>query len=444
MSESDDLLQRGIAAARAGRRDEARALLMQVVEADERSEQAWLWLAGVVDDPQDIRVCLANVLDLNPGNAQAQQGLAWVNARYGPPPDPEPAPALPEPEVAPDPPAATAPPYTGPTTRLDPQLDLAAATVSFAPPPQMPPAALAALAAEPAPAAGAAEQPCPYCGTPTPLSQDHCRQCRNSLTMRAAPPARRSTSLTILGWLWVISGVPAMLIGLLLVALAVLLPRAPRATAAASAANAAAFAVAIAVFLVGLFYIVIGRSLLGRRRWAYLLVAFFTLLGLIGIPCSLIQSATMMRDLPATLATQGLPARAITTGMTFVWVALFVSFAIQLLYILLVFLSYRDFFGPRVRLSSEIEPTGHMEHYNNGVAYKNRGMWYLATKEWEAAALRAPRDLGYLHALGLAYAQLKKLYPQAAPYHQSFRNLLASRKADLFAIAPELERLNLF
>ena len=87
-----DPLQQGIVAARAGRREEARALLMQVVEGDERNEQAWLWLAGVVDTPDDIRTCLQNVLDLNPTNQQAQQGLAWVEKRYGPSlPPPEPS-----------------------------------------------------------------------------------------------------------------------------------------------------------------------------------------------------------------------------------------------------------------------------------------------------------------------------------------------------------------
>ena len=99
-----DLLSQGIVAARAGRREEARALLMQVVEADERNEQAWLWLAGVVDTPDDIRTCLQNVLDLNPTNQQAQQGLAWVEKRYGPslpPPEPSfpPSSALPEREA---------------------------------------------------------------------------------------------------------------------------------------------------------------------------------------------------------------------------------------------------------------------------------------------------------------------------------------------------------
>src|SRR5215212_5323427 len=119
-----DLLQQGIIAARAGNREEARALLMQVVEADERNEQAWLWLAGVVDAPEDIRTCLQNVLDLNPANQQAQQGLAWVEQRHGPP-APPPAPVITAPMSSPErelpaPPAPPAAPesqrsYTGPT-----------------------------------------------------------------------------------------------------------------------------------------------------------------------------------------------------------------------------------------------------------------------------------------------------------------------------------------
>jgi Flp pilus assembly protein TadD len=32
----------------------------------------------------------------------------------------------------------------------------------------------------------------------------------------------------------------------------------------------------------------------------------------------------------------------------------------------------------------------------------------MATREWEAAVSKAPTDLNYLHALGLAYAQIKQ------------------------------------
>ncbi len=74
-----DLLQQGITAAKAQRVDEARRTLMRVVELDDHNEQAWLWLSGVVESPDDRRVCLENVLTINPDNALAQSGLRWLN-----------------------------------------------------------------------------------------------------------------------------------------------------------------------------------------------------------------------------------------------------------------------------------------------------------------------------------------------------------------------------
>jgi tetratricopeptide (TPR) repeat protein len=80
-----ELLQQGIAAAKAGRTEEARQALMQVVDWDEENEQAWLWLSGVVESLEDRRVCLANVLALNPDNTHAQAGLRWLE-QHSPPP----------------------------------------------------------------------------------------------------------------------------------------------------------------------------------------------------------------------------------------------------------------------------------------------------------------------------------------------------------------------
>jgi tetratricopeptide (TPR) repeat protein len=81
----DDLLTQGIAAARAGRKDEARQKLMLVVELDEENEQAWLWLSGVVESNADRRVCLENVLTINPTNAAAQKGLRLLDERAAKP-----------------------------------------------------------------------------------------------------------------------------------------------------------------------------------------------------------------------------------------------------------------------------------------------------------------------------------------------------------------------
>ena len=75
MPDTSNLLQQGIALAKAGQREEARNILMQVVELDEQNESAWLWLSGVVDSDDDKAVALENVLALNPDNEWAKRGL---------------------------------------------------------------------------------------------------------------------------------------------------------------------------------------------------------------------------------------------------------------------------------------------------------------------------------------------------------------------------------
>ena len=103
------ILREGIAAAKAGDKERARRLLLEVTERDERNEEAWLWLSGVVDDPEEMRICLENVLAINPANERARQGLAWVQKRLTqrpsvpppPPPSPPPPPPIEEQVVAP-------------------------------------------------------------------------------------------------------------------------------------------------------------------------------------------------------------------------------------------------------------------------------------------------------------------------------------------------------
>jgi len=73
-------LDRAIAAARMGRNVEARALLEAVLEVDDRNEQAWLWMSGVVDSDEERIICLENVLTINPRNEAARQGLATFGA----------------------------------------------------------------------------------------------------------------------------------------------------------------------------------------------------------------------------------------------------------------------------------------------------------------------------------------------------------------------------
>jgi len=78
MPDTTELLQQGIALAKAGRRAEARDILLKVIEQDEQNESAWLWLSGVVDSEDDKAVALENVLTLNPNNEWAKRGLQML------------------------------------------------------------------------------------------------------------------------------------------------------------------------------------------------------------------------------------------------------------------------------------------------------------------------------------------------------------------------------
>jgi hypothetical protein len=125
---TDDLLQQGIAALKAGHKAEARNLLTQVVEQDQHNEMAWLWLSGAVEADDDKRTCLENVLAINPNNTAAKRGLAMIQQQQvgqapqpakGEPPQvraqprpagPQPVLTTPEPTTAQPQPSQPAPP----------------------------------------------------------------------------------------------------------------------------------------------------------------------------------------------------------------------------------------------------------------------------------------------------------------------------------------------
>jgi TolB protein len=71
----EELLKQGKDAVRAGDKTTGRALLEKVVSKDQNSEQGWFWLAAAVDDVNEKRTCLSNVLVINPNNERARQLL---------------------------------------------------------------------------------------------------------------------------------------------------------------------------------------------------------------------------------------------------------------------------------------------------------------------------------------------------------------------------------
>lgn len=76
-----ELLRQGIEAAKASKREEARRLFQEVVDLDEENERGWFWLATVVDNDEERRICLLNVLRINPNNERAQQALNKLDER---------------------------------------------------------------------------------------------------------------------------------------------------------------------------------------------------------------------------------------------------------------------------------------------------------------------------------------------------------------------------
>ncbi|WP_162909996.1 tetratricopeptide repeat protein [Aggregatilinea lenta] len=76
-----DLYKAGKSAARQGNREEAHDLFRRAIELDPYHEQVWLWLASVVDNDEDKRVCFENVLQLNPSNPTARQHLQRIEEK---------------------------------------------------------------------------------------------------------------------------------------------------------------------------------------------------------------------------------------------------------------------------------------------------------------------------------------------------------------------------
>jgi hypothetical protein len=75
-----DRIESAIQAAKDGDDDTARALLKELLEEDADNERAWLWLSQVVESDAERRLCLQQVLRINPQNRGAQQGLAHLGS----------------------------------------------------------------------------------------------------------------------------------------------------------------------------------------------------------------------------------------------------------------------------------------------------------------------------------------------------------------------------
>jgi tetratricopeptide (TPR) repeat protein len=80
---SRELLQEAIQAARAGRELTARDLFRDVIRLDPRNKLAWLWLIGLLDDFDDQIDACRRVLEIDPEEAHVRQRLTELLARRG-------------------------------------------------------------------------------------------------------------------------------------------------------------------------------------------------------------------------------------------------------------------------------------------------------------------------------------------------------------------------
>lgn len=373
----DRVLKEGIAAARAGQRAQARELLLQVIAQDEGIEAAWLWLSGVVDEPEEKLICLENVLTLNPANTAAQDGIRWLK---------EQGLAAPQHET---PPQAGHPPEAG-------------ARPVLAPVPE---------AAPPAKAKARAEARiefdsfgCPYCGGPVGAEDARCVACGRSVALRQ----RRREGGASLGWLvvfFLILGATAWLEGYLVTQVSdvVRLPEWLTRTGIQLLVGSALFTsegvqgelAGFAGTLMVINYIVAGLCVLVAAGLALKIRAAyfgaFLLAGLLVLTTGIGLLVGLTGWLPA-LFRVGMVAVSLKwltdNSQAFEWQTRHYDASLD-----------RD-------LKTDLD------YYDQGQHYRAMGMWAKAAAHWQVAARLAPSQAQYHISLANAYLRLDE--PAAA------------------------------
>ncbi len=365
--EAQQWLAQGIARAKAGQREQARELLLRVVEHDERNVQAWLWLSGVVDRIEDRRVALENVLTLEPQNALAQAGLDWLDRQAA---------------------AQTTrvlTPSSGGAPAEDAPLDQAPATEL---------------------------EGCPYCGEAVSESDSHCPHCAQPLTIHALKRGDFSVRAVLLIVAWLVQAVADLIGGAVIVIALMALSGALSGLgtlyihtylagavwkSALPAANLQRVAMALIVSdVVTSAWSLVVAAILPWRRPAAPGVALF------------------VAALHAVLAVGGF-----AVGATSLWVML-ARLALALFIGFLVLEVQGDFAWESVRQRLELDRgvKSAMDYYSRGRYYRRLGQTAKAILHWERAILLSPNQFAFRVALGNAHYALGR-YDRAAEQFQA-------------------------
>jgi tetratricopeptide (TPR) repeat protein len=73
--DTTNLLREGIAAVKAGQRQYARELFLELVELDPTNDLAWMWLSGLLDSREEQIKALENSLAISKGGPELEKGL---------------------------------------------------------------------------------------------------------------------------------------------------------------------------------------------------------------------------------------------------------------------------------------------------------------------------------------------------------------------------------
>lgn len=93
-------LEEAITLIKAGQKEQALPLLKQVVQAEPRNENAWLWLSTCFNDPEKKKFCINKALEINPENQKAHQLLERLEGVVQAEPLAASQPASPAPEAS--------------------------------------------------------------------------------------------------------------------------------------------------------------------------------------------------------------------------------------------------------------------------------------------------------------------------------------------------------
>ncbi len=373
-------LQEGIAAAKGGRAAEARRLLEQVIEADEQNEQGWLWLSGVVSSDEERRICLENVLTLNPQNTIAKRGLERLGATKS---DVSGEEIVVRKEYAPISAASAVlyPEsqvkewrYRDPTTvRQAPEVTIASHS-SFDD----------VWSRETA--------VCAYCAAEIEDETTQCPACRRSLMQKQFRYPKPSTNLHVLwvllaglGQLFLIQGIYAMIIERVLFG-------------------------AILAGLLTLLFLGLAAGVYYRQTWAHLAAIAATALVLLAalvnalLPVDLSALDTQLSGIDPSMADflgsfardAGGFIRSLQLG------------AAGLAFVYAIFVSAPDFDRVKEQLAARLDKGLQYGSDYHAAARKHARAGRMATAvlHWQRAAAKEPHQTLYLRHLGLAYAQL--------------------------------------